>query len=489
MTTPIDMSDPLVLIEGNMRFSAPDSHTNTTTYTGSTAIGCQIAYRTAINADDAKKITYRLNLGICYGGGSRPTRERFWYRVGVMRNIPSSFLPGETSQDFGYLAVNEYTDANTDYGEEELDLSNVTGTVYLVLMCHGWTSEIDDIGCLMRIKSTGDIFAIRDWFNASIYNKGEIDEFFIENNDYTAYEVTIKGEPNSRVNITGQTSGKNYDILLMNSEVTKMLFFTEGETIDAVCDSKTIEKVLDERKFNINFVPYTETVLWDYVTDNGGSIPYNLGYSLTLHDSIDNYKELWFAIMPYGGSGSTDKDDFARIPVRALKEAIFPNKTSIATAQGIWRDRAAKFAISGNNITKESDTYGTYNNSMGAVKVVGINSGATETLLYDYVTDNAGTIVFTTNTPMTLRDDIENYDQLVIEFVGSSGDLTNPSWQSTYLHTLSTRALASAYKPNYFNFTYHNQFASRFYASGRTITMTSSGTGINGIAKVWGVKY
>lgn len=78
---------------------------------------------------------------------------------------------------------------------------------------------IGNIGGLKM--AVGSTEAIRDWFNASIYNKEEIDRFFIQNNqqDLIPYELWIKSnKPCGFVKLVGQTSGKEYTIYL-NPEI------------------------------------------------------------------------------------------------------------------------------------------------------------------------------------------------------------------------------------------------------------------------------
>lgn len=62
----------------------------------------------------------------------------------------------------------------------------------------------------------GDIEAIRDWYNASLYNKEEIEDLFIQNDSgLQAYDLTISnGEPERMIKMIGQTSGKVYNVCL-----------------------------------------------------------------------------------------------------------------------------------------------------------------------------------------------------------------------------------------------------------------------------------
>lgn len=63
----------------------------------------------------------------------------------------------------------------------------------------------------------GSTEAIRDWLNASLYNKEEIDDLFIQNNQagLIPYDLMIIGDqPEQMIKLVGQTSGKTYNICL-----------------------------------------------------------------------------------------------------------------------------------------------------------------------------------------------------------------------------------------------------------------------------------
>lgn len=70
---------------------------------------------------------------------------------------------------------------------------------------------------MAEIKSSGSTEAIRDWLNASLYNKEEIDDLFIRNNQsgLIPYDLMITGDqPEQMIKLVGQTSGKTYNICL-----------------------------------------------------------------------------------------------------------------------------------------------------------------------------------------------------------------------------------------------------------------------------------
>ena len=550
---------------------------------------------------------------------------------------------------------------------------------------------------------TGDVKAIGDWFRSTRYLKSIIDNFFVQNNLYTPYNLTIYGEEDSTISLTGQTSGLSYSFQLPNGQDTKLLFFTANETITVTDGTTTITKTLSAQNDTIRLVPgisaitrvdqytevgnhsytiaedgtyllilssgagydpstvsytlpngrseivsdvvtqadgtygyqmryvivdleendvlqtnisrgtgqyawpsminalykidgyivnpgmtshlnkvsdgnatytppnnndkyleigiaysgydvkrndtslvgkdpeiiveesvgyqsliamyygegsklptismygynggggvvgclriavahskYSETVLWDYVEDNNNNICYGYRtYDLTLHDNVENYEELIFEIQPYAGDINTQWDGsvFARIPVKLLQTAHYPNVISIGTGQGIWKLRCAKFQISGNHLMKLDDTYGNYGNSMGAVKVIGVNMAYNETLLWDYSTDGSGNIVYD-GTALTLRQAIENFDSIIVEMVSYYTDVSSGDWNATAFVEESVNAIANARVANKFSFTSYSDRSSIFQASGTSFQKTTIGTAnTNGIVKIWGVKH
>ena len=68
-----------------------------------------------------------------------------------------------------------------------------------------------------HIKAAGSAEAIRDWFNASFYNKEEIENLFIQNNqtNLTPYDITIISDtPDRFIKLEGLDSGKIYNICI-----------------------------------------------------------------------------------------------------------------------------------------------------------------------------------------------------------------------------------------------------------------------------------
>lgn len=127
-------------------------------------------------------------------------------------------------------------------------------------------------------------------------------------------------------------------------------------------------------------------------------------------------------------------------------------------------------------------------------KVVGGGGGGSEAystaLLWDYVEDNSGSVLFGTYT-VTLHDSIDNYDQIIIEGVSYSGDIASGSaWSGTNQIVMDVNALNNSYNPGYFVYTSFDQRSSRWYANDITLSKTiDNQANTNGLVHVYGIKY
>lgn len=121
--------------------------------------------------------------------------------------------------------------------------------------------------------------------------------------------------------------------------------------------------------------------------------------------------------------------------------------------------------------------------------IFGGGKGYDSTLLWDYVDDNNGTILYGTYTE-TLRDDINNYNVIILEFASARTDLTNVNWDSTVFVTLDVEALNNAWNPNKTNITSFGERSSRFYIHDNVLQKTIDIQGdTNGLVRVYGVKF
>ena len=225
-------------------------------------------------------------------------------------------------------------------------------------------------------------------------------------------------------------------------------------------------------------------LLWNYVADNRSAILYGGNtYEVTLHGAIENYQSIILEIRAYY---SDDVDNFIIIPKKMLQESYIANRTLVGTNKGIWKDRFAVFDMSGTSLKKVFDNYGRYyGNSMGLVNVWGIREQCTNTLLWDYQSDYSGSIPYGAVT-LTLRDDIENYDKIVVE-IASANDFGSVG---TMMFTMMVKAIKNGYRPYYFNHTSYSDRASVYHAQGTTFEKVANNiANTNGIIKIWGVKY
>ena len=112
-----------------------------------------------------------------------------------------------------------------------------------------------------------------------------------------------------------------------------------------------------------------------------------------------------------------------------------------------------------------------------------------ETVLYDYREDNGGVICYDTTT-QTLRDDVENYDLLCLEFASSAGDLTSAEWNSTNEIMVNVNLLSNGYNPNYILYTSYDTRSSRHYIKGKEFKTTTRNQGnTNGLVRMLGIKF
>lgn len=116
-------------------------------------------------------------------------------------------------------------------------------------------------------------------------------------------------------------------------------------------------------------------------------------------------------------------------------------------------------------------------------------SGVTHTELWNYSVENAGTIKYGTTQDYTLRDNINNYDFILIENMSTSSDDTNTSWQATNHFIFSVEELNSNKYNNYINFTSYDTRSSRFYIKDTTYKCTTANQGsTNGLVRLVGLK-
>lgn len=129
--------------------------------------------------------------------------------------------------------------------------------------------------------------------------------------------------------------------------------------------------------------------------------------------------------------------------------------------------------------------------SCGIFGVYGLKIGTGEvkrfTNLWNYVDDNSGSVLFGTFTK-TLKDTIDNYDDILIEFMSNSSD--SGDWDATNQFRLNVEELSKAKNPYRFSFTSFDTRSSSFYLRGTTFQkIKDNEKNINGLVNVYGIKY
>ena len=191
-------------------------------------------------------------------------------------------------------------------------------------------------------------YAWAPWFE--IKNENDFDVQVTDRNFETT--ITIEAGGTYRKHIVGT--------YYMNFYVQDQHNVTFRWFIDA-------QKYIDELPSSGGGRAFSQTLLWDYVNDNNGVIPYDLT-SLTLHDAIENYDALVIELMSsISDAGTTDwnSDFFVTMNVFALINSRVPNHITIST----YVDRSAHFYISGTTFQKVKSGVA---NTNGIVKIYGL---------------------------------------------------------------------------------------------------------------------
>ena len=101
--------------------------------------------------------------------------------------------------------------------------------------------------------SVGNLQGIKAWLEDNFHEKSEINDFFIQSSLYDAYQLTIIDTPGLEVTLTGGTSGRVETVEIPDSgSVTKLLFFTSGETLTVDDTEITITKTLSNNTDTID---------------------------------------------------------------------------------------------------------------------------------------------------------------------------------------------------------------------------------------------
>ena len=137
------------------------------TYSGGVQIGCNFRFNDPIDVTDWDKIVFKVLTGSCYGGGSTAQQTRWDLQVGLLDFAITQAMDIPPS-DSRWKAVVDMPKANNDYGEVELDVSDLTGELYLTSVCHGWNAVLEDFtlatfgGYSSRIMYMGNTYGMNN---------------------------------------------------------------------------------------------------------------------------------------------------------------------------------------------------------------------------------------------------------------------------------------------------------------------------------------
>lgn len=144
----IDMNNVDASVQGSMKYVGCLDSVSTLYSTGD-AIGCSIHCTDAIDVTNADKIVFRLKTGRCYGHDNanveQQTTERFKVLVGIVSSWTGiTYLVDAASL---LLASKKFDYTNTVYTSTDcyLDVSSITGDVYIGIDAHGWNATLEEI--------------------------------------------------------------------------------------------------------------------------------------------------------------------------------------------------------------------------------------------------------------------------------------------------------------------------------------------------------
>lgn len=143
--TAVDMSSiGTPYCQASMSITATSSTETTVTFGGGTAIGCNFNYLNPIDVTNISTITFKATNGSCYGGGAQAQRTNWNLQIGLTSTAIGDQPLDITAGDSRWAVVADMPLANHVY-EETLDVSQLTGNYYLLVVAHGWNTVVEDI--------------------------------------------------------------------------------------------------------------------------------------------------------------------------------------------------------------------------------------------------------------------------------------------------------------------------------------------------------
>ena len=110
------------------------------------------------------------------------------------------------------------------------------------------------------------------------------------------------------------------------------------------------------------------------------------------------------------------------------------------------------------------------------------------TTLWDYTSDNSGSILYGLNTA-TLHDSIDNYNYLILEVVSTSSDETDVTWKGSCQFVINVAALQNAFNSDYIICESVANRSCKYHITGTTLQKTAeAAANTNGLVRVYGIK-
>ena len=169
-STPLDMSNLTAFREGAMGVVATSSTETNVSWSGGSSIGCTFYYTTPIDVTDYSTIKFTATNGQCYDGTVSQAMSANWnLQIGLQIAAPTA-VQVITKTDSRWAAVEDMNLANHTY-EGSVDVSNLTGTYYLVINTHGWNTVIEDI-----TLDTGGVYPSQIKYMSKTYAEVSVDK-------------------------------------------------------------------------------------------------------------------------------------------------------------------------------------------------------------------------------------------------------------------------------------------------------------------------
>ena len=140
---PIDMSNITVYRASSM-FALSDDTDTILNWDNGSQITLTIAYTIPIDVTNISKLKYDLQTRSCWGNGQQALKQNWYVQIGIMSTFPTTYLDGAYN-DLDFVAGNYFPNSNTDYGTQEIDVSNLSGNYYFVVNAHGWNASIKNL--------------------------------------------------------------------------------------------------------------------------------------------------------------------------------------------------------------------------------------------------------------------------------------------------------------------------------------------------------